>query len=173
MSSDYQKLLKVLNQFNDWLSNLNEEEFQKKPNSETWSYAQVYAHIMMANRLSLKGMQRSSQNNGTETMETLPFKAKLILFFARFPKGRKVPKSVEERTPEIKTLIEAKEIVARVIEEVKEIYKTNQNWSGTMKMKHPVLGYMNNKEWLRFIYIHTIHHYKQLIRIKKLLHSNN
>jgi hypothetical protein len=38
-----------------------------------------------------------------------------------------------------------------------------------IKTKHPRLGYLNAKQWLRFIEIHLHHHLKQLNRIENSL----
>jgi len=41
--------------------------------------------------------------------------------------------------------------------------------SKSQKAKHPRLGLLHARQWLRFIEIHTKHHEKQLYRIQKQL----
>jgi hypothetical protein len=45
-------------------------------------------------------------------------------------------------------------------------YPKIKNADPKIKAKHPVLGYLNAKHWLRFIEIHLKHHLEQLKRIE-------
>jgi len=47
-----------------------------------------------------------------------------------------------------------------------QAYPKVKNANPKIKTKHPVIGYLNAKQWLRFIEIHLNHHLKQLKRIE-------
>lgn len=164
----YTILLSALEDYRRRLNEYSEDDFLKKTNDEVWSPAEVYAHIISTNRLTINGMQKANAGNATEDRNRISLKAWLILFSGRFPKGRKVPEVVLKRTPKFEQKIDAKVALDALIQELNEIWSTSPNWSKTQKLKHPALGLLNNKQWLKFMKIHTKHHLKQLDRINLL-----
>ncbi len=164
----YKGLLSATQEYRKRLDSYTETEFMKKANADTWSAAEVYAHIISANRMTVRGMHKAAEGNATEDNSALTWSARLIMFFERFPKGRKVPEVVQKRTPRVNSIAEAIEITDSLINELNELMLTYPKWSRTQKLKHPVLGMLNNFQWIKFMKIHSKHHLKQLDRIKNL-----
>lgn len=161
----YSILLTALEDYRRRLAEYSEEVFVKKISDEVWSPAEVYAHIISANRLTIKGMHKAYEGNATEDSNGLSFKTWLILSFGKFPKGRKVPEVVQRRTPKFENKADAKNALEALINELNDIWSSNEQWSKTQKLKHPALGLLNNRQWIKFMKIHSKHHLKQLDRI--------
>lgn len=168
LAKKYNEILEVIARYSYKLNGYTEESFLAKKQEGVWSPAEVYAHIISANRMTIKGMKKLVAKEGTEDHSSLPFRARLILFTGRIPAGRKVPEVVEKRTPKINSIAEAKEQLDLLEGELNEIWDQRELWTETQKLKHPALGLMNNVQWLKFMLIHSKHHLKQLDRIKAL-----
>lgn len=164
----YRGLVSAILEYRQRLNTYTDVEFLRKANADTWSAAEVYAHIISANRMTVRGMHKAAEGNATEDSSNLPWKARFILFFEKFPKGRKVPEVVQKRTPAINTIAEAIESTESLMKELDELMATYTKWTKTQKLKHPALGMLNNYQWLKFMKIHSKHHLKQLDRIKNL-----
>lgn len=164
-TSTHKKLLRDLEQYESRLTTFSNEDFIKKPHSDVWSPAEVYAHIISANRLTIKAMEKAVRGEMTEDHSPLSWKARMIFLLNRIPKGRKVPAAIEARTPKYASIQEAREHLSALISELKEIYNKRNDWQKYQKFKHPALGMMNNEEWLSFMRTHTRHHLKQLDRV--------
>jgi hypothetical protein len=158
-------LIQTLEEYRRRLAVYSEEDFLLKTNPDVWSPAEVYAHILSANRLTVRGMQKAAEGNATEDPSKLGLKAFFILTFERFPKGRKVPEVVLKRTPKFNSITDAKEALEALVSELNKIWESNHSWSKTQKQKHPALGMLNNWQWIKFMKIHSKHHLKQLDRI--------
>ncbi len=164
----YNGLVAAIQEYRKRLDTYSESEFLKKANADTWSAAEVYAHIISANRMTVRGMLKAAEGNATEDNNSLPWNARLLLFFEKFPKGRKVPEAVQKRTPVFISIAEAIESIESLGKELNELMLSHAKWSKTQKLKHPALGMLNNFQWLKFMKIHSTHHLKQLDRIKNL-----
>lgn len=167
-NKNFELLINAIKEYRNRIDAYTESDFLKKANPETWSAAEVYAHIISANRLTVRGMMKAAEGNATEDNSSLAWNARIILFFERFPKGRKVPEVVQKRTPKIESKAEAIETTEALLKELDELKASQANWSKTQKLKHPVLGMLNNFQWVKFMKIHSNHHIKQLDRIKNL-----
>lgn len=165
-SRNFNILIQTIEEYRRRLTTYSEETFVAKPNPEVWSPAEVYAHIISANRLTVRSMQKAVEGVATEDNGSLPWKARLLLLTGRFPKGRKVPEVVAKRTPQFLSIADAREATEALLTELNDIWKSHAQWSPTQKLKHPVLGLLNNKQWISFMKIHSKHHVKQLDRIK-------
>jgi len=67
------------------------------------------------------------------------------------------------------TPAEAQELMHRFSLRLQELVPQVSQASPNQKAKHPRLGLLHARQWLRFVEIHTKHHQKQLIRIQKAL----
>lgn len=166
LKRNYHQLQEAIKEYRLRLQSYSEEKFSQKPSPGEWSLAQVYAHILTANLLTLRAMQKCIAGTAVETNEKIAWKARWILWLGRFPKGRKVPPAVEERTP-IYDKQKSYESIEEFLEKIEELYASHSHWSRTQKIKHPALGLLNCYEWIRFMQIHSIHHLNQLDRIEK------
>jgi hypothetical protein len=161
-------ILKSLEKYLEFLSGLNEEHFQRCPAEGVWSLSEVYSHIISANKGSFIAIERclhetKSLSGGSQ------WQARLILFFGIFPPGKiKAPEKVAAMVQKISTE-EARNGIITLRERIPEIVDLVRKSSPDKKSKHPRLGLLNARQWLRFIEIHSIHHLKQLKRINTTL----
>ncbi len=157
---------KIIEAYKAQIVKKSEDEFQQTPPIGGWSYSEVYAHIFDSSLLSLLAVQKCL--NGDGLVEKTHFGAKAILFFGMLPPGKryKVPKRLIDRAKKI-DLTTAKQFISdfelQLAKTVNQLEKVNTS----IKVAHPRLGFLNAKQWLRFIEIHLNHHLMQLKRIEK------
>lgn len=158
--------MRSLDQYEEKLAHYSDAQFARQPAEGKWSLAQVYAHIMTANLLSVKGMIRALDTQSPPVPDRLKWSARYILVWGKIPAGRKVPQVVQDRTP-VFDKPKALEAILRLREQLQALYSRKQEWNPRQKLRHPVLGYLDNRQWIRFMQIHTEHHYLQLLRTEK------
>ena len=161
-----QSIANIVDAYKVKLPSIAEEEFMRTPPIGGWSYSEVYSHIFDASLLSLLALQKCL--NGEGSAEKTHFAAKVILFFGMLPPGKryKVPKKLMDRVKKINRDAAQQNIAdfeLQLAKAVSQIEKANP----TLKVAHPRLGFLNAKQWLRFIEVHLNHHLKQLARIEK------
>jgi len=161
----YQSILKIVNAYQAKLDTKGEEDFTLTPPVSGWSYSEVYSHIFDSSLLSLMAMNNCVKGEG----EIIPthFGTKVVLFFGALPPGKKykVPQRLAERVKKI-NLMAAQQFITDFELQLLKIYPLISDANSKIKTKHPRLGYLNAKQWLRFIEIHLNHHLKQLNRIE-------
>ena len=147
------------------LAQYDDQIFEVTPPINGWSYSEVYSHIFDASLLSLIALENSARGKGEK--EATHFAVKVILFLGAFPPSQKykVPKRLIDRVKKI-TKAEALDFILEFEASLDKIYPLVATADRTIKTKHPRLGYLNAKQWLRFIEIHLKHHLKQLVRIE-------
>jgi len=162
----YRSISKTVAAYKAKLATMGEEDFTLTPPIGGWSYSEVYSHIFDASLLSLIALNNCVKGEGESRPTHLM--VKLILFWGSLPPGKKyeVPKRLVERVKKISPMA-AQQFITDFELQLTKIYPTLKNAELTIKTKHPRLGYLNAKQWLRFIEIHLNHHLKQLARIEK------
>lgn len=148
------------------LSSYPDEIFQRSPPINGWSYSEVYSHIFDSSLLSLIALENSAKGKGED--KPTHFVVKLILLLGSLPPAKKykVPKRLADRVKKI-SKTEAMDFILEFEKTLVDAYPLVSNANEKCKTKHPRLGYLNAKQWLRFIEIHLKHHLKQLVRIEK------
>ena len=148
------------------LSTIPDADFQRTPSIGGWSYSQVYSHIWDASMLSLMALENAY--NGKGEKRSTHFLVKLILWYGAFPPAAryKVPKKIEQRVQVI-SKAEANDFIDQFLTELAKHMGNIANADQSLKSRHPRLGYLNARQWLRFIEIHLNHHLKQIKRIEK------
>ena len=161
----YQSILKTAAAYRQKLNGFAATNFQLEPPIGGWSYSEVYAHIFDASLLSLMALNNCINGEGKNKPTT--FVVKLILFFGSLPPGRKykAPAKIAARVKKI-SVTAAQQFITDFELQLAQTFPKIGNANPKMKVKHPVLGYLDAKQWLRFIQIHLNHHYKQLKRIE-------
>jgi hypothetical protein len=162
----YQSMSKIVSNYKSILANMGEEGFSATPPIGGWSFSEVYSHIFDSSLLSLMALHKAAKGGGED--KTTHFTVKLILLFGTLPPGRKykVPNQLMNRVKKI-NLKEAENFIADFELQLEKIFPHLEHANPKMKVKHPRLGYLNAKQWLRFIEIHLNHHFKQIKRIEK------
>lgn len=161
----YQSVLGVAEAYRKMLDAFGADQFDLQPPIGGWSYSEVYAHIFDSSLLSLMAINSCINGEGKE--KPTAFLVKLVLFFGMFPpkKKYKAPPKIAARVKKI-SLAAAQQIITDFELQLSSMHSKIESANPAMKVKHPVLGYLNAKQWLRFIEIHLKHHYKQLLRIE-------
>jgi hypothetical protein len=162
----YKSITKIVDSYKARLSAIGEEDFTITPPLGGWSFSEVYSHIFDSSLLSLMALRNSINGEGKD--ESTHFAVKLILLFGTLPPGKKyeVPSKLMNRVKKI-NLIEAQQFIKDFEDEIAKLYPHIKGANPRMKVKHPRMGYLNAKQWLRFIEIHLKHHLKQINRIEK------
>ncbi len=166
LERNFRRLMRSLDRYQEMLGKYSDAQFAQQPAEGKWSLAQVYAHIMTANLLSVKGMIRVLDTQPPPVPDRLKWSARYILLWGKIPAGRKVPQAVQDRTP-VFDKPKALEAILRLREQLQAVYSRRKEWNPRQKFRHPVLGYLDNRQWVRFMQIHTEHHYRQLLRTEK------
>lgn len=154
------------------LADKSENEFQLTPPMGGWSHSEVFSHIFDSSLLSLRAIQKCAAGEGEPQLTK--FSTKLVLFLGMLPPGKryKVPKRLADRVKKI-DVITAKKLIDDFRLQLQSSIYLVENGDQSSKIEHPRLGYLNAKQWLRFIEIHLNHHLKQLSRIEKQFDSSN
>ncbi|MBO9674943.1 MAG: DinB family protein [Sphingobacteriaceae bacterium] len=148
------------------LSAYADDVFQQQPPIAGWSYSEVYSHIFDSSLLSLRAVDHAAKGKGED--KPTAFAVRLILLLGALPPARqyKMPERLAGRVKKI-SKIEALDLILEFEEALDDNYPSVGLANANCKIKHPRLGYLNAKQWLRFIEIHLKHHLKQLERIEK------
>jgi hypothetical protein len=162
-------ILKILEKYHEFLTGIDEEQFQKSPAESVWSYSEVYSHIIYTDTRSLMAIEKSIHNGLPGRMQLRTW---LILSFGKFPPVKiKAPQKIGAMVQKISTE-EARNGIIKLRERVLGIIDVVEKSSPDQKIRHPRLGLLNAKQWLRFIEVHSLHHLKQLQRINLMLSNN-
>ena len=157
---------KIIDAYKTKLFNYPDSIFQSTPPIAGWSYSEVYSHIFDASLLSIIAMEHAA--NGKGENKPTHFIVKMILLLGALPPAKKykVPKRLADRVKKI-SKTEALDFILEFEKALEDNYPLIADAKPDCKTKHPRLGYLNAKQWLRFIEIHLKHHLKQLERIEK------
>lgn len=163
------RTLKILDRYEQFLNQVAESDFQLNPVEGVWSYSEVYSHIFTANHACLIAIQNCIQGKSIDSKEPASIAGRLILFFGIFPPVKiKAPERIAAMVKKI-SKEEAQVQVQKFRENLIELLPKMEQASPTQKAKHPRMGLFNVRQWLRFIEIHSLHHEKQLYRVKGML----
>ncbi|RKR81499.1 DinB family protein [Mucilaginibacter gracilis] len=143
-----------------------DSEFNATPPGGGWSYGEVYSHILQANLASLVAIERCANGTGKIDDKRLGLPAQFIFLVGSFPIKFKAPEKIAAQVNNIGKE-EARNLLVKLKTRIEQLAPVINKSSTFSKIKHPSLGLLNAKQWLRFIDIHTRHHLKQLNRIEK------
>ena len=163
------QIVQATARYEAFLANLSDADFQRNPADGVWSYAEVYSHIFVANLSSLLVLKKCIEGTAEENNKPTHFAVWLILFLGKFPPGKiKAPARIAAMVKKINPA-EAQQLMRNFSQGLQELVPQVSEASSSQKSKHPRLGLLNARQWLRFVEIHTKHHEKQLYRIQKQL----
>ena len=161
----YRSILKISASYENTLNGIEEAKFQLEPPIGGWSYSEVYCHIFDSSLLSVAAINNCI--NGEGEIRPTAFLVKVILFAGMLPPGRKykVPSKIAGRVKKI-DIPAAHRFIRDFNAQLIATKDQLKNADPKIKAKHPVLGYLNAAQWLKFTKIHLKHHLKQLEGIK-------
>lgn len=149
------------------LSNLSSEALNRKPGAGGWSAAQVLAHVIQAERLSLQYLRKKTQKP-----ELIPrsgviaaIKSRALGLFLRLPFKVSAP----PRTAEVPESAELRDLE-------QDWDRVRSGWRDFLRdfppelarkaiYKHPVAGRLNLEQTLRFLIDHLRRHAGQIERV--------
>ncbi|MFC5282531.1 DinB family protein [Pedobacter alpinus] len=171
VKSDQNNILQSLKFYSSFLKTVNEEVFLKTPQQGEWSYSEVYAHIFSAHILSVIAIEKCLNKTAELKIRKPDWRVRLILFFGRFPPVKyKVPAVLADAVKKISKEDAANQLV-KLQKRIEDIHVGFSKFNPHYKVKHPRLGYLDAKAWLRFILVHSKHHQRQIKRIEKMLQT--
>lgn len=164
----YKSILRTTAAYEAMLDGFDPKSFQIAPAIGGWSYSEVYCHIFDASLLSMEAVNECIRREGR--VKPTVFLVKAILFIGILPPGVKytVPPKLAGRVKKI-DIGTAKTFITDFKLQLMAAKTKLEKADLKMKVKHPVMGYLNAIQWLRFSEIHLEHHFKQLNRIKNSL----
>ncbi|MBU1373131.1 MAG: DinB family protein [Bacteroidetes bacterium] len=171
LKGDINKIQHSIKFYEEFLKTVSEEAFLQNPAEGVWSYSEVYSHILGANYMSLIALEKCLNKTADIKIRKPHWKVRLILFFGRFPPGKiKAPANIAAAVKKI-SKEEASNLIVKFKKKLNTLLADFKKFDPKYKIKHPRLGFLDAKSWLRFIFIHTKHHQKQITRISKMLHQ--
>lgn len=168
----YQSIRNIVAVYQQKLNDISEEAFITTPPIGGWSTSEVYSHIFDSSLLSLMAMQKAAKGDGENRSTSVG--VHLVLLFGFLPPGKKykVPSRLADRVKKI-NILSAQQLLTDFELQLAKLYPLLKDAPSNSKVKHPRLGYLNAKQWLRFIAIHLRHHLKQLDRIEQSFHQTS
>ncbi|WP_428328565.1 DinB family protein [Mucilaginibacter sp.] len=158
----------ALDDYRAQLDLIPDDLFTVTPPGGGWSYAEVYSHILKATLKSCIAMERCTHSNCEPTKKGLSFWGYYTMLMGSFPplKIKEPPKVAEKMPAEKISKEEAKNQLIKCRKRIDEIALLVYNSSDEARIKHPRLGVLNARQWLKFIRIHLQHHINQLHRVE-------
>ncbi|KHJ39092.1 DinB superfamily protein [Pedobacter glucosidilyticus] len=160
--ANFKSLHKLLDYYLAYLKTIHEDDFFAKPQANVWSVSEVYSHVIWVNKTAAIATENCLNRTAHIKTNKPDWRVRLILFFGVFPPGKiKAPEAVAAKVERISLEDAANQIISlkRKLPALEADFK---NFDTHYKIKHPRLGYLDAKNWLRFMVVHTKHHIKQL-----------
>lgn len=173
VNSHFRSLIKAVGQYEALLQEVPEEVFAKCPAEGQWSYSETFSHIFQSNLASLIAVEKCFLKTGILDKNRTPWQVWAILFLGRLPPGKfKAPERIASMV-KVLSKEEAANLIVKFRKRLDELKDKVDQADKYQKIKHPRLGLLNANQWWRFIEIHTVHHIRQLERIKNQLRVEN
>jgi hypothetical protein len=170
IASDKRSLENVLAEFRRKLDQIPDDRFNATPPGGGWSYGEVYSHILQSNLGSFIAIERCANGTGKLDNKRMGWLGQFVFLIGGFPFKFKAPDKLAAMVNNIGKE-EARNLLVKLKAKMDLMVPVVAKASSFSKIKHPRLGLLNAKQWLRFIDIHTRHHLKQLKRIDKKFQS--
>jgi hypothetical protein len=169
--SDKKKISKLLDFYEQYLKTVKEETFLTSPQQGIWSYSEIYSHVLWVIASSLVAIEQSLNKTSPIKSNPADWRVRLILFLGILPGSNlKAPEIAAANVKKI-SKEEALNKIFSIRKRLDTICREFKKFDPNYKVKHPRLGWLNAKQWLRFIVVHTKHHIKQISRLEKLLEA--
>lgn len=137
--------------------------------AEKWSAAEILEHLSLAYGRTADRMKSALQESAPEVRRRT-FRewagGLIVLKLGKIPPGRKAPEALSPRgvSPD-KALNSARTNLAeldRAIDQCQERFGSSGNI-----LIHAILGPLSTSEWRRFHCVHTLHHMRQIERLRE------
>lgn len=154
---------------------MTEEQLTWHPEGK-WSAAQILEHLTLAFSGTARGLsncvEESKTKGGSPTIKQRIQQA-VVLEIGYFPEGRQAPKMVYP-TGNLGGLATVERIKADLHAMDAKIEEAAKKFGARRRvMDHPVLGPITMGQWPKFHKIHTLHHMKQIVRLRRMMGEQN
>lgn len=166
---NYQRKLleQALDKYRSELNLIPDAQFDVTPPAGGWSYAEVYAHILQADYGSLIAAEKCARKTVGTTTKHANILGWIVLTSGSFPPIKfKAPPAPAYAVKKI-SKEDARNLLIKVRARLESVMEIIKDAPEDYRIKHPRLGMLNAKQWLKFTRIHSEHHLKQLKRIRK------
>jgi len=171
VSSNKKKINRLLDFYEQYLKTVNEDAFLTSPAHGVWSYSEIYSHVLWVIASSLVAIEQSLNKTSPIKSNQPDWRVRLILFLGILPGSNlKAPEIVAANVKKI-SKEEALNKIINIRKRLDTICSEFKKFDLNYKVKHPRLGWLDAKSWLRFIVVHTKHHIKQISRLEKILQT--
>jgi hypothetical protein len=167
IAKEYKGIVTALDNYREQLDIIPDELFAETPAADCWSYAEVYSHVMQATLASSIAIERCGHSNCPPTNEGPTMQGRFVLLFGCFPPVK--IKMLDIMNVEKISKEDARNLIIKCRKRMEAIMPLIENAPADVRYKHPRLGMLNAKQWLRFTRIHLQHHLNQLNEIKENL----
>lgn len=164
IAREYRAIEAALAIYREQLDVIPDEVFAETPADGSWSFSEVYSHILQATLGSSIALERCTHGSCPPTKDGLTWEGRILLLFGRFPRAK-------TQAPD--TLIvnkiskeDARNLIIKCRKRVETTAPLIEASAAASRYKHPRMGMLNARQWFRFIRIHLEHHLKQLNRIQ-------
>lgn len=137
--------------------------------AEKWSASEILEHLALAYARTVERM-KSALQEGDPEVRRRTFRewagGLIVLKLGRIPPGRKAPEALSPRgvSPD-QALDSARTKLAeldRAIDQCQERFGSSRN-----VLVHTILGPLSTSEWRRFHCVHTLHHMRQIQKLRE------
>lgn len=165
----YEKLERQRNQLMELLKDVPAEKINAAPAGK-WSIAQIAAHLLTSERLSIIYLRKKSL--GIETLKNSGIKqaiiSEVLRISQRLPIRYTAPRPVVENTPETISIEQLTGQWEKSRNDLKQFLEAiPEQHVRKLVYKHPVGGMLNLEQALKFMYEHVNHHLPQIKRLLK------
>ena len=156
---------------------MTEEQLTWHPEGK-WSSALILEHLSLAFSSTVRGMRRALEAGKPDVRKsTLKERVAglVVIKLGHVPSGRKAPAII---VPQGLPPQEAKAAIRESLARVDEVINVCEQRFGNQAdiLVHPALGPLSAGEWRKFHCVHTLHHMRQIKRLrlltKKVLAAN-
>ena len=136
-----------------------------KPAPESWSVVEVVEHLVIAEELSLKALEkplppdRGSLLRSTFRINLIRGAFRYLSVRVKAPSARLMPTGTAALSDLLNRWDAARTRLGMVVEAITPATRSERRW------RHPLAGWLTTEQWLAFIYSHVAHHQKQMGRI--------
>lgn len=160
----------------DELGGLDAETCQKHPNERAhlWGMQQVIEHLLLTYRGTAENLEtRLRKGRISRNQRRTPVQWMLqlmVLSFGYFPRGAPAPDETMPQ-PGLFPAMNGRELGERLRAELSSVDDAFDRCRRAFGMErvaaHPILGPLRIDQWRRFHVIHTLHHCRQLQRVRE------
>ena len=165
------------NKVADWLRDLEEVDGAKihlRPSEKSWSFSEVYDHIMKVARTYQfpnleKSLTDSADRKKRKSMQAVvvfetTIRKNVHLKLEKFPQDL-----IEKFTPVKRTKEDLLVDFNKFIQEVNDLKNKVSKSTGQNKQYHPLFGDITTKNWFALVEQHMWQHDKQMRKLKEFL----